>query len=253
MKRLLFLLSLGAALSPAATIEIPSCASLETFQDLINAGQCTSGIFTVKNPTVNFLPEGVSASDILINVSAVSDNVNFSLSSAAFTSSPFGGFQSFSLGYTFDPPPDIIKGVSGAIEDSGQESGDFDLLLDLDGNAIAADASDAVFVQYSLCAGAAFSGQECIGDLYGFSLNRPSSDILPRGDLAFDPMLINGVIFRSPVNTVGVVLLIELRDGGFLGPLTTGFPIATDVPEPGTLGMAGLAGVAIVWARRRRA
>lgn len=242
---------LGATLLPAATIEIPSCASLETFQDLINAGQCTSGIFTVKNPIVMSLPEGVTASDILISVSATSDNVNFNLSSAAFTSSPFGDFRSFEIGYTFDPPPDIIKGVSGAIEDSGQEfPNEFDLLLDLDGNAIASDVGDAVFVQYSLCAGAAFTGLGCDGVGYGFGLSRPNNNI--RTDLAFDPLLVNGVIFARPVNTVGVKLLIELRDGGFLGPLTTGFPVEADVPEPATMGLAGVAGLLVLMARRRR-
>ncbi|MBM3797731.1 MAG: hypothetical protein FJW31_27605 [Acidobacteria bacterium] len=243
LKRLLFLLTLGAGLLPGAAVVIPSCASLTTFQDLISAGQCTAGIFTVKNPTVSFLPDGVLASDILISVSATADNVNFSLSGGVFSSLP-GQNRSFQLGYTFDPPPDIIKGVSGGIEESGQDFGNY-AQLDLD------EVNDAVFVNYFLCAGAAFTDGCIGGEVYGFSLNRENSNLFLDGGIAFDSLLTNGVIFRTPVNKVGVLLSIDLNDGGFLGPLTTGFPIA-DVPEPAKMGLAGLAGLLVAMAPRRR-
>jgi hypothetical protein len=225
----------GAGLSQAATIVPPSCASLGTFAQLQSAGACTVGVFTVKNATFGSSDEGVSASDFNITTAFVGNSIILSLSGSPFSSGDIS-LRTFFFGYTIDPPPDIIKGISAELQDA--DGGFFP-----EGFA-PADDGDPVSVDYAVCAGAAFVEGGCAGDILGFSLNvaqRFPTDVT-----------INGVIFDSPVNTVGVNIRVSLMDGGSFGALDSTFPLVADVPEPGAMAMMGLAVPVILALRRRR-
>lgn len=240
-------LLLGASISPAAVVPLShSCDGLSTFADLRIAGFCTAGIFTIKNPIFSG-PEGLDSSLILASITDF-QNINFGFQNLSLSTGP-GETLSFTFGYTIDPPPDIIKGVSGSIEDAGQSSFD-------DFFAIAA-AGDPVDIQYRICAGAGFVNESCAGTLYAFSLAVPDQNE-NRNFLTLASQLIGGVTFAFPVNTVGVIVDVNLSNGGFIqGGFGSAFPLdpIPDVPEPGTMALAGL-GVVLLrvrsrWLRRR--
>ena len=221
---------------------IPTCNSLTSFADLVNAGACTAGIFTIKNPTFSG-PEGLD-SQLILASSTDSQNVNFGFQGLELFTS-IGESLSFTFGYTIDPPPDIIKGVSGSIDDAGESS--FENFL----NVAAVD--DPVDVQYLLCAGAAFTREGCAGTEYGFSLTVPQQ--VSNASLRLASQLSGGVTFALPVNTVGVVVNVNLNNGGFIfGGFNSVFPLnpVGDVPEPGTLALAGVGGAFLLAANRRR-
>lgn len=235
------LLVLGTGLSQAAVI--PSCNSLQTFADLINAGSCTAGIFTIKNPTFSGGFEGLESS-LFLATSADSQNVSFGFTGLELYTS-FDESLSFTFGYTIDPPPDIIKGVSGSIDDAGQSS--FEEFLNV------AAVGDAVDIGYQLCAGAAFVQGQCAGTPYGFSLTVPDQNSANLIRLA--SQLSGGVTFASPVNTVGVIVNVNLNNGGFVqGGFSSVFPLdpVGDVPEPGTMALAGIGGALLAASRLRR-
>ena len=232
---------LGASLGHAATL-VPTCASLGNLQGLISSGSCTAGIFTIKNPSF-FGPEGVNASAITLNVVYGADAVSLGFGGGEFVSGPFSS-TTFTFGYTIDPPPDIIKGVTGDLEGAGQDFFNISSLLG------PADFGDAISVQYLLCAGAAFVDNACAGQIYGFSLNLPDSSFGPVD------LISGGVVFTGPVHAVGVLIRVDLQNGGTFSSVNASFPLVNDVPEPGTMAMlagAGLALVAYGRGRRQRA
>lgn len=230
-----FVLALTLGIGITRGEPIPACASFGTLGELVGRTTCGVGIFTIKDVTFTG-PAGLA--DLLsLNIGSTVDNVNFGVGGELF--SDRGGSIIFAYGYTIDPPPDIIKGVSGDVEDAGQGNF-FSPFVRL------AATADAVSIQYSICAGAAFTNNECAGTLYGFSLSVP--DLLDASPdlLSLASTLSGGVIFSEPVNTVGILVSIRLQNGGFLnGDMTTGFPLDPDpssggVPEPGTSALVGL-------------
>lgn len=226
----------------AATV-VPTCASLGNFELLRSAGACTAGVFTIKD--ISFLGPGGStdASGINLTTAISGGSISIGFQSLAFTSAGLGS-TSFTFGFTIDPPPDIIKGISGELENAGQD------LFGPTGFSVAA-VGDAISVRYALCAGAAFAGNSCAGALNGFLITLPDST---QGEFATATTLNNGVTFASPVNTVGVLIQVDLSNGGNFTGLSSTFPLLTDVPEPASLAMVG-AGLSLAawWRRRTRA
>ena len=230
-------LLLGASLGQAATL-VPTCASLGSLQGLLSNGTCTAGIFTIKNPAFSG-PAGVAASDITLNVVYGANTVSLGFGGGQFVSGPLSN-RSFTFGYTIDPPPDIIKGITGDLQDAGQD------FFDIAGLLGPAGVGDAISVQYLLCAGAAFVDGACAGVSDGFSLTLPDSS------LTVSALISGGVVFPSPVNTVGVLIMVDLQNGGRFGSINSSFPLS-DVPEPGTMALLAGAGLALAaYGRGRR-
>jgi PEP-CTERM motif len=239
-KRLITLVAamwLGNGLVRGAEIIPPACSSLGTLQGLIDSQACTAGVFTIKDPSFSG-PSGVTASSITLSVLSGIDSVSLAFGGGVFNS-PIGGSSSFTFGYTIDPPPDIIKGVSAEVEDAGQDSfGPQGFMPSAVGDAIA--------VQYLLCVGAGFVDGDCATSLDGFLLSLPDAD---NNDFLLAATLSGGVTFSSPVNTVGVRIFVDLTNGGNFSGISSAFPL--DVPEPGSLALFGLGAVALASRRFR--
>lgn len=243
MNRILLLsLLLGASAAQAATL--PACSGLTTIGQLLSSQSCTAGIFTVKNVTFS----GPTGLENLINLNANVTEANVGLGfSSGFLTTGVEEQLSFTFGYTIDPPPDIIKGVSGATEDAGQDSG-----FSFSSLQPAALGPNAVEVNYLICAGAGFVDQQCAGTIYGFSLTLPD-EFISQAALSIAAQLSGGVTFAQPTNTVGILVTVNLQNGGFLGSLSSNFPLETAaVPEPSTLALAGVGGLLLAAGRRRR-
>lgn len=226
----------------AATI-LPTCASLGNLELLRTAGACTAGVFTIKD--ITFVGPGGStdASGITLNLAFALDSLVVVLGGSSFTSSP-GFSNSFTFGFTIDPPPDIIKGVSADVENAGQ---DFGLGI---GDFSIAGLGDAISVQYAVCAGAAFAANSsCPGALNGFLIHLPDAT---QNAFAVASTLSGGVTFASPVNTVGVLIQVDLSNGGNFTGLRSTFPLQADVPEPASLTMAGAGLLLALWRSRQR-
>ncbi len=232
-----FLFFVGVSTMQAVTI-VPTCASLGNFEALRSAGACTAGVFTIKNITYLGPGESTDASAISLVTAISASAISIGFQSLAFTSTG-PGLTSFTFGFTIDPPPDIIKGVSGELDNAGQNQ------FDVTGFSVAG-LGDAISVRYALCAGAAFSGNNCAGALNGFSITLPD---LTQADLATAATLNGGVTFASSVNTVGVLIQVDLSNGGSFSGLSSSFPL--DVPEPASWAMVG-AGLSLAAWRRRK-
>jgi len=211
------------------------CGELGTFQDLLNAAECSLGEFTVKNPSFSASEGGVGADSIPLNAGQdENNNLFFNIGSGLFGIP--GETLIYRFGYLIDPPPEILEEFSAEafISDFSSDFASFALFV------LPAQAPSDSMLTFDLCAGAAFtdtppSPATCLGQYNQLVLT----------GLGF---LSGGVDFKK-TNILDILMEIRLEDGANLaGALSTRVHLT---PEPSTL-VLGLAGLGLLaWFRRR--
>lgn len=218
--RSLILPTLLAGVLPAATTGPVPCASLPSFGDLLEAGECATGIFTVKNPDFDISGGKADPLEIGLDIPEFDGTISIGLSG------PFLSFFAneptiYQFALTVDPPPDVLFGFEASFEDFeqfGAQRSQAEIQAPGDGD---------IQLLFNLCAGGTFTGNNiCSGDAYELLLDNTG----PRS---------GRVLFRRPTNLVDIRMIFTLRNLASFDGIQTG--VNTPMPEPGTMILIGSA------------
>jgi hypothetical protein len=234
MKYLCLLLLLGCGAGPVfssviieQTLPAP-CSNYKTMAQLIEAGSCGLGYFTLKHfdfgPSPTHPESPLTAEDISVSFGITPGSLSLFFSSTGFvvTGDDAAGYI---LRYLIDPPPVIIRGFEEEME------------------TFTPVAPGIASINTSLCVGGRLVGEDGCENLLGLNVFHDGTEnSQTQASVGF-----------SPTNILDVVHEISLEANGasadFRG-LSNGV-VVSDIPEPATLVLIG-AGLAALSLFRRR-
>ncbi|MFN7923682.1 MAG: hypothetical protein U0Q16_26505 [Bryobacteraceae bacterium] len=216
--------SLLTSLASAATIVTP-CSQLETFAAMQQAQVCAVGDFTAKDFAFSGpvgVPGALTASSVFPSPGVSAGKVSFGIQ-GNFQGVLPSGATVYTLGYTIDPPPEILDGFEASLS--------FDNFFAFDpspGSPIAL-ADPGVTVTFAICAGGSL-GPAC-PDFHQLVL----TSVNPTGL----------IVFGRPTNFVNVSELITIDPGASFSGTSADVTALTGIPEPSIGGLL-VVGIALL-------
>jgi len=233
MKPLIVVLALFIAI-PALADGILPCKS-DTVANYILQGSCTEDPFILKNFAWNGTFGSVKVDPTQVDFVPTSTPGQFGLSfTGAGGPNPFSvsGNQTISavFGYTIDPRPPILNGVT----------------LSLSPSSPLAAVTPGTFATIDPNPFAGITADICVGDT--FTKDKCTTGIEPPVHLSVDTTTLQASVdFPQSVNVLDFILTLTMQANGGSISINGGGTAASSVPEPGSAALA-LSGVAALLA-----